>query len=134
SVHGVLGENLTLEQWPPELRSLMLKLGSIGHHANEMEVEGRRRRCGGRGAGRTSKRVRAMLEAGSGRAEEANGRPRSVEGRAIAFANRVNSLGLNMTRLKEFRDRKDEVFMKVLRSALTISLLCHRSQCTVLEL
>ncbi|KAI0044013.1 hypothetical protein FA95DRAFT_1608906 [Auriscalpium vulgare] len=123
SVRGVLGENLTLGQCPPELRPLMLELGSIGHHANEMEEEDteeamRRAQRGQDIDEPRLERVRAMLEAGAGRAEEANGR-RSVEGRAIAFANRVNGLALNMTRLKAFRDRQDEVF-----KATTLNTLC----------
>jgi hypothetical protein len=42
-------------------------------------------------------------------------RPESVEGRAIAFANRVNALALGMTKLRAFRERQDEVF-KILSS------------------
>jgi len=35
---------------------------------------------------------------------------RSTEGRAVAFANRVNALALAMTRLPQFKERQDEVF------------------------
>ena len=35
---------------------------------------------------------------------------RRAEGRAIAFANRVNALALGMTRLPQFRERQAEVF------------------------
>ena len=42
-------------------------------------------------------------------------RPERVEGRAIAFANRVNALALGMTKLRAFRERQDEVF-KILAS------------------
>ena len=35
---------------------------------------------------------------------------RRAEGRAIAFANRVNALALGMTRVPQFRERQAEVF------------------------
>ncbi|KAH8826679.1 hypothetical protein DL96DRAFT_1608658 [Flagelloscypha sp. PMI_526] len=35
---------------------------------------------------------------------------RSIEGRAVAFTNRVNALSLNMTKLPAFRERQDLVF------------------------
>ena len=43
---------------------------------------------------------------------------RSVEGRAIAFANRINSLALGMTKLRAFRERQEEVF-RVLASVVS---------------
>ena len=43
---------------------------------------------------------------------------RSVEGRAIAFANRINALALGMTKLRAFRERQDEVF-KVLANVVS---------------
>lgn len=39
-----------------------------------------------------------------------DGRRRSIEGRAVAFVNRVNGLSLNMTKLPAFRERQDYVF------------------------
>jgi len=56
-------------------------------------------------------RVKTMLEEGIGHdsADASQGR-RSVEGRAVAFMNRVNSLALALTRLKAFRERQKEVF------------------------
>ena len=35
---------------------------------------------------------------------------RTAEGRAIAFANRVNALVLGMTRVPQFKERQAEVF------------------------
>jgi hypothetical protein len=59
-------------------------------------------------------RVKMMLEEGvgyeQGLRDARNGR-RSVEGRAVAFANRINSLSLGLTRLRAFRERQDDVFM-----------------------
>ncbi|TFK71928.1 hypothetical protein BDN72DRAFT_957657 [Pluteus cervinus] len=42
-------------------------------------------------------------------------RGRSIEGRSVAFANRVNALSLSLTKLRAFRDRQGDVF-KVLMS------------------
>ncbi|KAI0067213.1 hypothetical protein BV25DRAFT_1074205 [Artomyces pyxidatus] len=115
-VRGVLGEELTLAHCPPELRPFMLELGAIGRHATEVEEEDteeamRRAQRGEDIDVPRIERVRAMLEAGPGRVEEvAGGGRRSVEGRAVAFANRINALALGMTRLKGFRERQDEVF------------------------
>ena len=61
-------------------------------------------------------RARMLLEHGAGydvregdRDRDMGGR-RSAEGRAVAFANRVNALALGMTRLPQFRERQAEVF------------------------
>lgn len=56
-------------------------------------------------------RARLLLERGAGYDVDSgsNGR-RSVEGRAVAFANRVNALALAMTGLPQFKERQDEVF------------------------
>lgn len=56
-------------------------------------------------------RVRLLLERGTGYkvGSECNGR-QSAEGRAVAFANRVNALALAMTRLPQFKERQDDVF------------------------
>ena len=58
-------------------------------------------------------RVKMMLEEGVGYERglrEADAGRRSVEGRAVSFANRINSLSLGMTRLKAFRERQEFVF------------------------
>lgn len=58
-------------------------------------------------------RARKMLEEGVGgshqRRDDGEGR-RSVEGRAVAFVNRINGLALGMSRLRAFRERQDDVF------------------------
>jgi len=56
-------------------------------------------------------RGRLLLERGAGYDVDSgcNGR-RSAEGRAVAFANRVNALALAMTQLPQFKERQDEVF------------------------
>jgi len=57
-------------------------------------------------------RVKMMLEQGVGAAPSSptDDRRRSVEGRAVAFMNRINGLSLGMTRLKAFRERQADVF------------------------
>lgn len=62
-------------------------------------------------------RTYAVLEGGigyrNGRESVDGGsrrRTRSIEGRAVAFANRINALSLGMTRLKAFRERQGDVF------------------------
>jgi hypothetical protein len=52
-----------------------------------------------------------MLEEGVGHdvGQGSEGR-RSVEGRAVAFTNRVNALALGLTRLKAFKERQRDVF------------------------
>ena len=42
--------------------------------------------------------------------DENRGGRRSVEGHAVAFANKVNALGLALTKLKPFRERN--MFLK----------------------
>ena len=42
--------------------------------------------------------------------ENRRGGRRSVEGRAVAFANKVNALGLALTKLKPFKERQEYVF------------------------
>lgn len=117
-VRGVLGQELTLGSCPMELRPFMMELAAIGRHANEIEEEDTEEAMKLAERGRDIppprlERVREMLERGAGhegrRAQDEAGRA-SVEGRAVAFANRVNTLALGMTRLRAFRERQDEVF------------------------
>lgn len=53
-------------------------------------------------------RARLLLERGVG--YDVDSGRQSAEGRAVAFANRVNALALAMTRLPQFKERQDEVF------------------------
>ncbi|ETW83467.1 hypothetical protein HETIRDRAFT_433935 [Heterobasidion irregulare TC 32-1] len=131
AVRGVLGRTLAPAACPAELRPFMRELAAIGAQATEAEEadteEALRRAARGEEVPPPRlERVRAMLERGVGACEgrrhgegegeggagtggSASGR-RSVEGRAVAFANRVNGLALGLTRLRAFRERQDEVF------------------------
>ncbi|TDL20823.1 hypothetical protein BD410DRAFT_725213 [Rickenella mellea] len=125
SVLGVLGARLTLNQCPPPLQPFMRELALIGAAARAMEDEDAQRAVEALQSGARSRnlpdprmeRVRRMLAGGVGAENDrtsdgegdATGR-RSVEGRAVAFANRVNALALAMTKLRAFRERQDEVF------------------------
>ena len=42
--------------------------------------------------------------------DDNRGGRRSVEGRAVVFVNKVNALGLALTKLKPFRERLEYVF------------------------
>ncbi|KAJ7087804.1 hypothetical protein C8R44DRAFT_27706 [Mycena epipterygia] len=118
AVIGVLGQNLTLAQCPPELRPFMAELAAIGRAARELQEEDDETamKCAQRGKEipqTRMDRVRMMLEEGvgyeQGRRDNEEGR-RSVEGRAVSFTNRINALSLGMTRLKAFRERQGDVF------------------------
>ncbi|KAF7330522.1 hypothetical protein MVEN_02491800 [Mycena venus] len=118
AVIGVLGEKLTLEKCPPELRPFMAELAAIGRAARELQEEddtiAMKHAARGQEIPPTRMdRVRLMLEQGvgyaQGRRDNEEGR-RSVEGRAVSFTNRINALSLGMTRLKAFRERQDDVF------------------------
>jgi len=123
AVIGVLGKPLTLAECPPQLRPFMTELAAIGHEAKAIEEEDNEAAMALAQRGRDIPlsrldRVKMVLEEGigyeQGLQEAQNGR-RSIEGRAVAFANRVNSLSLGMTNLKAFRERQNDVF-KVLAS------------------
>ena len=112
-VVGVLGKELTLAECPPELRPFMIELGAIGREAQAMEEEdnatamalaAREESDANAGVLGRLDRVRGMLEDGTG-----TGR-RSIEGRTIGLANRINALSLGLTRLRPFRERQAEVF------------------------
>jgi hypothetical protein len=118
AVIGVLGKPLTLAECPHELRPFMMELAAIGHQAKAIEEEDNQTAMVLAQHGKDISlprldRVKMMLEEGigyeQGLQEAQNGR-RSVEGRAVAFANRVNSLSLGMTRLKAFQERQNDVF------------------------
>ena len=118
AVIGVLGKPLTLAECPRELRPFMAELAAIGHQAKAIEEEDNQTAMALAQHGKDIPlsrldRVKMMLEEGigyeQGLQEAQNGR-RSVEGRAVAFANRVNSLSFGMTRLKAFRERQNDVF------------------------
>ena len=117
SVVGVLGQTLTLVDCPKELRPFMMELGAIGRQAKELQEEDDRVAMDHAQRGKElpstrMDRVRIILEQGVGyrqRRDSTEGR-RSVEGRAVAFANRINGLSLSLTKLKAFRERQNDVF------------------------
>ncbi|KAI0289738.1 hypothetical protein BC826DRAFT_592120 [Russula brevipes] len=123
TVLGVRGVPLTLAECPAPLRPLMRELAAIRREAAHIEEEDTREAIRLVQEGREVpaprlERARILLERGPGAdcddADGARGRAscgrRSVEGRAVAFANRVNALALAMTRLPQFRERQDDVF------------------------
>ncbi|KAI0268445.1 hypothetical protein BGY98DRAFT_1190664 [Russula aff. rugulosa BPL654] len=117
-VVGVRGVPLKLSDCPAPLRPLMSEFSAIGREAAHIEEEdnmvaiqlvqeGRE----GEMAVPRLERARLLLERGVGYDVDGgnNGR-RSAEGRAVAFANRVNALALALTQLPQFKERQDEVF------------------------
>ena len=114
-VIGVLGKHLTMGECPPPLRPFFHELVGIGRAAKELEEDDNAIAIKYVVAGQTPPptrmdRVKTMLERGIGAEREtANGRS-SVEGKAVAFSNRINGLALGLTKLKPFRDRQDHVF------------------------
>ena len=114
-VIGVLGKRLTMAECPPPLRPFFHELVAIGRAAKELEEEDNAIAIKYVVAGQNPpptrmERVKTMLERGIGaERESANGRS-SVEGKAVAFSNRINALALGLTRLKPFQDRQGHVF------------------------
>jgi hypothetical protein len=116
SIVGVLGRELTLAQCPADYRPFMLELGFIGRLVKEVEEKDTEEAMKLAQEGKDippprMERVKTMLEEGIGHDVAQGSRDRrSVEGRAVAFTNRVNALALRMTRLKAFRERQKDVF------------------------
>ena len=130
-IRGVLGQTLALSECPAALKPFMAELCAIGAALRAMEEEDSEAtvRALQRGDAELPvprhERVREILERGVGHArrasdlgrgadgdgEEAMRRRRtSTEGRAVAFANRINALALGMTGLRAFRERQEMVF------------------------
>lgn len=114
SVRGVLGQELTLEECPPPLKPFMMEFAAIGRQAMEMREEDDTAAIQAVSTGKDipeprMDRVQTLLEHGIGYQHDQD-RRRSVEGRAVAFANRINALALGMTRLRGFRERQRDVF------------------------
>ncbi|KIJ10799.1 hypothetical protein PAXINDRAFT_119347 [Paxillus involutus ATCC 200175] len=122
TVDGGAGMRVTLVECPDALKPLMLELANIGKQAKEMRnkdtaaaVEAMQR--GDELVEPRLDRVRKMLQEGVGydlaRSNAATapcGRKRSVEGRTVAFSNRINALALNISKIKTFQERQGEVF------------------------
>jgi len=132
SIDGGYGLRMTLEECPDALRPLMTELGNIGKQVKKIRqqdtdtaIEAAQR---GEEPGPTRLRhLERMLQKGVGYDRDtacssacagANGnggcehlgRRESVEGRTVAFSNRINALALNISKIKTFRERQSEVF------------------------
>jgi hypothetical protein len=115
---GVRGVPLTLAACPAQLRPVMREFAAIGREAAQLEEEDTMEAVRLVSEGREDEvraprleRARLLLERGAGYdVENRSGGRRSAEGRAVAFANRVNALALAVTRLPHFRERQDDVF------------------------
>lgn len=127
AIRGVLGKELALSDCPPALRPFMRELCEIGKLAHECEEEDSLACVQALSEGRDAPvprmdRAKEMMIGGVGWEHDVNherepgagsdprSRRTSFEGRATAFANRVNALALGMTRLSAFRERQDAVF------------------------
>ena len=121
SVIGILGKRLTVSECPKELRPFMIELSAIGKQAKSMDEEDNQYAMKLAQQGRSDDiplsrldRVRLVWEKGVGYEHDhddgGGGGRRSLEGRAVSFANRVNALGLALTKLKPFKERQEYVF------------------------
>ncbi|RPD54369.1 hypothetical protein L226DRAFT_471984 [Lentinus tigrinus ALCF2SS1-7] len=128
-LRGVLGQTLALKDCPDPLKPFMAELCAIGKALHEMEdadseTAVRALQRGEEPPTPRLERVYDILEKGVGHAyrpedvgrEGRDGpadlrrRKTSTEGRAVAFANRINGLALGMTKLRAFRERQEIVF------------------------
>lgn len=114
------GHKLTPDACPEPLRPFMVELIAIGRDAQVMQDEDNEATIKAIERGDEDipeprfERVTSILIDGvrvsRDSADGCRARKRSMEGRAVAFANRVNALGLSISRIKAFRDREKEVF------------------------
>jgi len=137
-VRGILNRELTLAMCPPPYRPLMFELARIGQEARTADDEDTERAMKLIQRGQDDRigtprmeRVRRVLELGVGYedaqrdaaeaaasdSEGENTSRRSLEGRAVQMANRINTLALRMTMLPEFKQRQEYVF-KVLEGVV----------------
>ena len=132
SVIGILGKRLTVSECPVELRPFMIELSVIGQQATSMDEEDNQHAMKLAQQGLSDDiplsrldRVRLRLEKGVGyddtNRDDNRGGRRSVEGHAVAFANKVKAFGVALTKLKLFRERQGYVF-KVLGGTNSLSL------------
>ena len=122
SIDGGAGLQITLEECPEALKPLMVELADIGKQAKKMSEKDTRAaiEAAQRGDEPTvprMERLTRMLQEGVGcdRCPNANDgdqlvRSHSVEGRTVTFSNRINALALNISKVKTFRERQNEVF------------------------
>lgn len=122
AVRAVMGQELTLEMCPREIRPFMMEFVAIGSTVRGCEAEDNADAIkiisrGGEPPEPRMERTKQVLESGVGYSrhrrdgeDDRDAGRRSVEGRAVTLANRINALALGMTRLKAFRDRQNDVF------------------------
>lgn len=114
------GHKLTPDTCPEPLRPFMMELIAIGRDAQVMQDEDNEATIKAIERGDEDipeprfERVQAIIingvrVSGSTADDRCRTRKRSVEGRAVAFANRVNALGLSISRIKAFRDREGSI-------------------------
>ena len=122
AIRAVMGHQLTAETCPRELKPFTMELIAIGSAVKECEAEDNADAIevisrGGEPSEPRMERTRKVLENGVGYdwrqrdgEGDRNGSRRSLQGRSVTLANRINALALGMTRLKAFRDRQNDVF------------------------
>jgi len=117
SVVGVLNTPLKMEDCPAPLRRFMLELAAIGRQAVELQEldDARAMKYASRGQDIPTSRIERVKEllvegVGCSTRHDSDDGKRSVEGRAVAFANRINGLSLALNHLKAFKDRQGDVF------------------------
>jgi hypothetical protein len=122
AIRAVMGQRLTLEMCPQEFRPFMVELVAIESAVKECEAEDNADAIeiiskGGVAPEPRMERTKKVLENGVGYdnrrqrdGEDVASNRRSVRGRAVTLANRINALALGMTRIKAFRDRQNDVF------------------------
>lgn len=119
AIRAVMGQKLSLEMCPPELKPFMAEFVAIGSAVKKCEAEDDADAIkiiskGGMPLEPRMERTKQVIENGVGycsRRSGDGGNRRSLEGRALTLANRINALALGMTRLKAFRDRQNDVFI-----------------------
>lgn len=122
AIRAVMGQNLTIAKSPREYRPFLRELVAIGSTVKETENEDNEEaieiiKKGGAPPEPRMERTKKVLENGVGydnrryrSREEIAANRRSVRGRAVTLANRINALALGTTRLKAFRERQKDVF------------------------
>ena len=123
AIRAVMGQQLTLEMCPREFRPFTIEIVAIGSAVKDCEAEDNAEAIeiiskGGVPPESRMDRTKKVLENGIGYShrrtldgEDGNVlNRRSMRGRAVTLANRINALALGMTRLKAFRERQNDVF------------------------
>jgi hypothetical protein len=122
SIRGILGKEITLTECPADFKPVMKELSALGEQTRTMMEADDENALKLAAQGRVVPepridRVKKMLERGVGYEEREDDRTpeieegrRSIEGRSVQFANRLNVLALQLSRLPTFRERQDAVF------------------------